>query len=202
MRTSKVTLSDRKTLVLVGILLFAFFGLLIIQFYKLQILEGDKWVHEAQLQHQQYVLEPFQRGRFFSNTSLRTDITEEKQPLVFDVLMYHLYVDPSLWDNDSKKYLHDYLEKTFHLTKEQKKKIDEDLQKKCRSRRLFSYLTQETKKSIEEWWKSFYTEHHLQRNALYFLKDYKRSYPFGSLLGRCSALFKKKKSPILNKLYL
>ncbi len=42
----------------------------------------------------------------------------------------------------------------------------------------------ETKENIQAWWVHFASKNKIPRNAVYFVSDYQRSYPFGKLLGQ------------------
>src|SRR5271170_7457649 len=88
-------LAARKRLVWVSFFVFALFCLLVIQFFKIQIIEGDKWTRQAKAQHQLVVTEPFKRGLFYSNTSIKLGHPEKPQAFVTDVSKFHLYADPS-----------------------------------------------------------------------------------------------------------
>ena len=180
----KISFSDRKSLTFVSLFLFFLFGLLIIQFYRIQILQGNKWSKEAQLQHQHFVLEPFQRGRFFANTSLMPNHPNVKQPFVFDVQKYHLYVDSDSIPLHLKNEVEKNVFLFFELSKDKKEKIHTDINRKSRSRRLVSWITQSKKEEIEKWWFPFARKNKLAKNAIYFFKDFKRSYPYKSLLGQ------------------
>jgi len=180
----KVSFSDRKYLTVVSLFLFFLFCLLIIQFYRIQILQGDKWSKEAQLQHHHFVIEPFQRGRFFANTSLMPNHPKVKQPFVFDVLKYHLYVDSDSIPIHLKEEVKNNIFALFHLTNDKREKIHTDIYRKSRSRRLVSWVTQVKKEEIEKWWFPFARKNKIAKNAIYFLKDFKRSYPYKSLLGQ------------------
>jgi len=85
---------DRKLLVALGLFLFALFSLLIAQFYRIQIIEGDKWIKEANRQHILVVNEPFKRGTFYSNTSIKKGNPETPQKFTSDIQKFHLYIDP------------------------------------------------------------------------------------------------------------
>src|SRR3990167_5065650 len=82
--------SDRKRLVVVSVFLSVLFCLLIVRFYQIQILQGDKWTQIAMSQHQYVAQEPFMRGSFYSNTSIKKGHPEEAQAFVIDVLKFHL----------------------------------------------------------------------------------------------------------------
>ena len=85
---------DRWRLVVVAIATFFLFSLLLVQFFKVQITEEEKWRTRAEAQHTFVVTEPFKRGRFFSNNSVKRGHPEEMQPLVMDVQRFHLFADP------------------------------------------------------------------------------------------------------------
>ena len=46
------------------------------------------------------------------------------------------------------------------------------------------WLDAETYRTVNEWWQRFAKKNKIPRNALFFIKDYQRSYPFGKLLGQ------------------
>ena len=91
---SSVESSDRKRLVVVAVFLSLLFCLLIIRFYQIQIIEGDKWAAAAMSQHQYVATEPCMRGSFYSNTSIKQGHPGEAQPFVIDVPKFHLFIDP------------------------------------------------------------------------------------------------------------
>ncbi|MEN9344260.1 MAG: hypothetical protein RLZZ453_1047 [Chlamydiota bacterium] len=161
--------------------LFALFSLLIVQFFKLQVIEADKWKAQAKKQHQLVVVEPFKRGVFYSNTSLKKGHPETCQPFVTDRPFFHLYADPGAILTPCKEEVARHLEGL--LGKKEGEWVAQ-LQKKSRSRKLAMWLSKEEVDSIEKWWYPYAKSHHLPRNALFFIKDYKRSYPFGKLLGQ------------------
>jgi len=81
-------------LVVVAIGIFFLFSLLIAHYFKIQIIESEKWVKEARSQHEFIVKEPFRRGAFYSNTTIKKGHPDSPQPLVFDVTKFHLFIDP------------------------------------------------------------------------------------------------------------
>lgn len=176
--------SVRKRLVSLGCLLFSLFGLLIFQFYKLQIIEGNKWSQEAKGQHQLVVYEPFMRGAFYSNTEIQGGYLGSKQMLVMDVPRFHLFIDPEAIPLKKKKKLYQKLLSFFSLTEKQKEKMYSQFYKKSRSRKIIPWVDPPKKEEVLKWWKSFSKKEGLPLNALYFRLDYKRSHPFGSLLGQ------------------
>src|ERR1700728_2168599 len=86
--------SDRKRLLGIALFIFCLLALLILQFYKIQITEGDFWTTQGEKQHFFYVKEPPLRGNFFSNTSLKRFHPEMPQKFVMDIPKFHLFIDP------------------------------------------------------------------------------------------------------------
>ena len=178
--TPPVGSTDRKRLLFVAVFLFLLFCLLIIRFYQIQIVDGEKWTQVALSQHQAVVTEPFMRGSFYSNTSIKEGHPEEEQPFVIDVLKFHLYIDPDSIPDAVKGKMAQQL---VALLKVDPKSLRAEFDKKSRSRKISSWLELEEKNRILAWWNEFSKKEKIVRNALYFLSDYKRSYPFGTLLG-------------------
>lgn len=176
-----IQLASRKRLVVVAIGLFFLFALLIIQFFKVQIIEGEKWGLRAKRQHQLVVIEPCKRGLFYSNTSLKLGHPEHPQAFVVDVPRFHLYADPkSLPEARVAEVSHELAQ----ILNTAENSLQGQLQKKSRSRKLAMWLDREKVDKIERWWFPYAKRHRLPRNALFFLQDYKRSHPFGKLLGQ------------------
>jgi cell division protein FtsI (penicillin-binding protein 3) len=173
-------MKNRFRLVSVAIFVFSLFTLLVIQFYKIQVFEHDKWVHIAKGQHQTKIKEPFKRGVFYSNTSLVLNHIEESQPLVIDVLAYNLHIDPYLIPEGYKNEIFEKLKGVLNLPSESLSHF----YKKSRYRRLAHMITLDEKQKIEAFWREFSKKHRIAKNALYFIKDYQRSYPFGKMLGQ------------------
>jgi len=46
------------------------------------------------------------------------------------------------------------------------------------------WLDRDTRDTITKWWFPYAKKHKIARNALFFVSDYQRSYPFGKLLGQ------------------
>ena len=183
---------DRNRLSAIAVFLTVLFSCLIIRFFQIQILEGEKWTSTALSQHQAVIPEPFKRGCFYSNTSIKEGHPEDEQPFVFDILKYHLFVDPKSVSNFVKNQLAHELALLLPVSED---KIFDELQRKSRSRKIAHHLDLELKTLIEKWWQKFYTLHKLPKNALYFQADYKRSYPFGSMLGTVLHTVQEEKDP-------
>ena len=171
-----------KRLTLIATALFALFSLLIIQFYKLQIKEHDKWMRVATSQHASVVHENFRRGVFYSNTGMKKGHVEDPMPLACDILKFHLFADPFVIPQKFLEEIAKELEGLLHLPKEN---FYSELSKtKSRSRELATFLTREEKMTIEHWWGPFARKRQIPSNSLYFVKDYQRVHPFGKLLGQ------------------
>ncbi len=177
-------LEDKRRLVILAIFLFFLFCLVILQFFKIQIIEGEKWTKKANAQHCMVVEEPFKRGQFFSNTSIKPGQSEYKQPLVVDVLHFHLYVDPFHVPEHLRKPIAEQVCSLLKAKPKMRGWIFAQFEKKSRSRKLVLWLTKQKRDELALWWSSFARKHKIERNALFFIQDYKRSYPFGSLLGQ------------------
>lgn len=170
---------------LIGIALFVLviFCFIIVQFYHLQIVEGDKWSNLATKQHHFSVSEPFQRGRFFGNHELKKNHCYEKQVLVCDVKRYHLYIDPISIPKRCRKEMIEKINENLPLTWKEKNEIPHQFFKRSRSRKLKMWLTEAEKRGLEMWWHPFARSEKIPLNALYFVEDYRRFYPYGKLLG-------------------
>ncbi len=174
----------RKRLVFLSVGLAFLFSLLLIQFYRIQIIEGVKWQKKALAQHQLRVIEPCKRGSFYSNTSIRAGHPEEAVPFVVDVEKSHLYADGSSIPEVFKPQIIESISLIFSLDKKGKENLKEQLSKRSRSRKLILWMDQEKRKEVEKWWFPFARQHKIPRNALFFIQDFKRSYPYGKMLGQ------------------
>lgn len=177
-------LTEKKRLLWIALTVFILFSLLIGQFYEIQILEGSKWLAKAQRQHYLIVKEPFRRGIFYSNTTMKKGHPERTQPLVIDVPKFHLYVDPQSIPVDLRNEVSDSLLAQLDLSIRERLHFREQFDKSNRSRRLAMWLDKDRHHRIQQWWNVYARQNHLARNALFFVQDYQRSYPFGHLLGQ------------------
>lgn len=174
-----VNSSDRKRLCVIAFFLCVLFCQLIVRFYYIQIIEGDKWAAAAVAQHQYVVTEPCMRGSFYSNTSIKEGHPGEKQPFVVDVPKFHLFIDP---DSIPEPYKLEMAQELFQMLPSSQDRM-EDFFKKSRSRKIATWLSREKRAEIEGWFRDFAAKRKIARNALFFRGEFKRSYPFGSLLG-------------------
>ena len=170
----------RTRFVTVAIGVFFLFSLLLIRFYQIQVIEHEKWAAIDRGQHRTVVKEPFKRGLFYSNVALKKGHIEEPQPLVIDVPAYHVQIDPMLIPEACKEEMIETLQRVLP----KKETIRHHFFKKTRYRKIASMLSTQEKERIEMVWQEFAKQKKLPRNALYFVKDYQRRYPFGKMLGQ------------------
>jgi cell division protein FtsI (penicillin-binding protein 3) len=175
---------DQRRLIILAVFLFFLFSLLIIQFYTIQIREGEKWSKRANRQHFLAVKEPFKRGRFISNTSNMIGHTETETAYVVDIPKYHLHIDPKSIPKEHRGYLAQELLKKLNLSIAEQMGFRGQFERKSRNRRLAMWLDREMRNTIQSWWSRYASKHKLPRNALFFVDDYMRSYPFGKSLGQ------------------
>jgi cell division protein FtsI (penicillin-binding protein 3) len=198
--TRPLALQDYKRLVVIAFSLFVFFCFLIIQFYKLQIIEKEKWTKQALCQHRCLVTQPFMRGRFFSNNTVVKNYLEEGQPFVSDVLKFHLFIDSRALPKDEKEKIANEICLFFDLKKEEKIKVKEQFYKDSRSRKIIGWLDSEKKNNIEKWWDTYRQGKKIPKNAIFFIQDFKRSYPFGVLSGQLLSSVREEKDDELQSL--
>jgi cell division protein FtsI (penicillin-binding protein 3) len=184
MRNNSPSVPDRKRLLWISLFIFTLFSALVIQFYRIQIVEGDKWAKHAKAQHQVVVTEPFKRGLFYSNASIKTGHPDEPIPFVVDVPKFHLYIDPLSIPENCRSEIAGQLSSFLHLQDKDKQKIRLQFDKKSRSRKLVMWINRDMRERIQQWWSKYSSSKKIVRNALFFVQDYKRSYPFGKLLGQ------------------
>jgi len=166
--------------VVVALGVFFLFSMLVAHYFKIQILEADKWIAQAHSQHEFIVKEPFKRGTFYSNTAIEKHHPHKLQPLVMDVTKFHLYLDPLSIPEACRQEVAE----TLTALAPMQVNLQQELSRKSRSRRVSMWLDREEKEQIQSFWMPFAKAHKIPRNALYFVTDYQRSYPFGPLLGQ------------------
>ncbi len=175
---------DRKRLTWVFLFLVGLLSLLIVQFYRIQIVQGDKWKKAALRQHHMVVIEPAKRGVFYSNTAIKSAHPETPKAFVVDVPKFHLYADPLAIPQECRVDILRKLASSLKLSEKDIPKIKEQFEKKSRSRKLILWLSQEEQEDIKTWWGPYSKARKIPRNALFFVQDYRRSYPYGKLLGQ------------------
>lgn len=163
------------------LLLFSF---LVIQFFRIQIVQHEKWDAYAHSQHTVVVKEPFKRGVFYSNTAIKTAHPSPPQPLVIDVPKFHLYIDPKSIPEKFRSEIATQFQNFLKLSPEEEKTMRQQFEKPSHSRKVAMWLSGDAKEGIETWWRPYAKQGRIARNAIFFVKDYQRSYPYGKLLGQ------------------
>ena len=174
----------RFRLTMLMLFLLLSFSFILSQFYKLQITEGLKWTEKARKQHYFTIKDPFIRGAFFSNGTLKKNHPDTTRPLVHDIERFHLHADSKVITESLKKEISTILSTILQEPKEQIFHFHKHLKTNSRNRRLALWLTKEQRDEINKWWLPYARRHRLPRNALFFTSDYQRSRPFGRLLGQ------------------
>lgn len=175
---------DKKRLAALTFLLIALFSLLSWQYYHLQIVEHDKWKKEANKQHYFLVKDPFNRGSFYSNGQVKLGHPDRDAKLVEEIETFHLFIDPESIPEAKKREAAQTISKILHLDSGESEHLYAQLKKKSRSRKLAAWLERDTKQTLLDWWNPFARKNKIARNALFFMSEYQRSYPYGHLLGQ------------------
>lgn len=168
-------------LTILVLFLFFLFSLILGQFFKLQILEQKQWQELANAQHHLITYEYPKRGTFYVDNSIQKGTPNESIPLVLDIPVYSLCVDPLSIPKIFHEKICSFLNGKLSLSTQ---KIESQLKRKSRYRKLTSSLSVTQKEEILQWWKKESRIHKIPSNALYFIKGYQRSYPYGALLGQ------------------
>ncbi len=188
-------LESRKRLVFLFLGVTFLFCLLLIQFYRIQIIEGEKWFKKAKAQHQLTLIEPYKRGTFYSNTTIKEGHLEPPLAFVADVPKFHLYADTTALPEDLKGEISDKISQINQFGKESKIDLRSQVEKKSKGRKLVFWMSQEKRSEIEAWWFPFARAHKIPRNALFFVQEFKRSYPYGKMLGQILHTVREDKDP-------
>jgi len=155
-----------------------------VRFYYLQVIEGDKWSKRARYLHETTVSEPARRGTFYSNVELGRPHPEQAQALAIDIPKFHLYADPRSIPLEKRGEISEILANIIDMSSIEKQYCLKQLKYKSRSRKLKAWLDQNSRDKIKAWWLPYARSNKIARNALYFTSDYKRSYPYNSMLGQ------------------
>lgn len=180
MRTSQ---RDRRRLLVLVVLIFFLFSLSLVEFYKIQISEHALWKERANRQHFFVVKEPFLRGAFWSNSLKKAHPTSEVR-FVFDVQQFHLAADPFSIDPEYVEEIASKLTELLSLTAKDKERFHHLLSQLSRNRTLHRSIPEKVQEKIIDWWVPFARSKRIPLKALFFVSDYKRCYPYGSLLGQ------------------
>lgn len=114
--------------------------------------------------------------------NLRKGDSEQRQPLAVDITKFHLCLDAVAIPEEHRDVI---AKKVFSLIGEgDYDKLRAEFDKKSRHRKLFLWLDRAEHDRILSWWRGYAAKAKLPSNALFFMTDYQRSYPFGKLLGQ------------------
>ena len=177
-------IQNKKRLLILVSALFCLFMLLIVQFYRLQIMEHSKWQKKAKMQHYFVISEPANRGTFWANTSLKKGHPDIPQKLAVDIRKYHLHIDPNSLPEEYKREIAQNLMALSLPKPHETWRFFLQFEKKSRDRKLVSWLDEEKKTAILSWWRPYAKTRKIASNAIFFVPDNLRSHPFGHLLGQ------------------
>ena len=175
--------SKKRLLILAGGIFFLF-SLLIIQFFYIQVVQHEKWKERAERQHYFEVREPFIRGTFYSNPTVKKGHPQEAEKLAIDVYAYHLFIDPLAIPKELRKEIESAICVCAKPTQFERSCMARQFEKKSRSRKVVSWLDEKEKAAVAAWWMPYAKKHRLESNALFFVNDCKRVHPFGKMLGQ------------------
>jgi cell division protein FtsI (penicillin-binding protein 3) len=97
---------------------------------------------------------------------------------------YHLYADPKAIPPQLRQEIRENIIRLISPPLKESMKMAQELKRKCRSRRLVSWIAEQQKNLFFSWWRPYVKKHHLPSNALFFVSDFKRFHPMGRLLGQ------------------
>lgn len=160
---------------------------LIVQFFRIQVIEHEIWTKRGNVQHYIVLSDPYKRGVFYSNLDPVPFMKNmDPVPYVIDLPLYHLYADPK-----SIPHAHNRVEITKEIMRrvrpspyDAKKMFNELHRIKNRSRRLLSWISEPEKQEISSWWYPYAKKYKIPSNALFFVQDFRRMHPMGRVLGQ------------------
>lgn len=167
-----------------GMGLFFFFSLLVFVFFRIQVVEQGVWKKKAHAQHYFTIQEPGVRGTFWANSSIKPGHPEVPQKLAVDIRKYHLYIDPVGLPPENAQEIAQNLLALSKPSEAEMKRFMPQFTKKSRSRKLVSWMDEDTKQAVSAWWYPYAKRYKIASNAVYFVPDNLRSHPFGKLLGQ------------------
>lgn len=173
---------------------------LIFQFFRLQVLEHEKWAKRARLQHYFTIREPYRRGVLYANTSFLEN-PSKLIPFTVDVPLYHLYADSLSIPKEDRQEIIDSIMRLLSPTVLEAKNLSVELRRRTHSRRLVSWLTEEQKALFMHWWGPWVKKKKLAANALYFVADFRRIHPMGALLGQVLHTIRSRRDERTGKAY-
>lgn len=175
--------TKKRVIILAGSI-FLLYTLLVMQFYRLQILEHVKWSKKAEQQHYFVITEPAVRGTFWTNSGLKKGHPEASQKLAVDIRKYHLHIDVRSLPAEYRTEIANTLKALSTPTMQESLRFYEQFEKNSRNRKLVSWLDEDKKQAIIAWWRPYARERKIASNAVFFVPDYLRSHPLGKLLGQ------------------
>jgi len=167
-----------------GLGLFFFFSLLVFVFFRIQVIDRVYWKKKALGQHYFVIQEPAKRGTFWSNSAIKVGHPEKPQSLALDIRKYHLYIDPNGIPVENKQEIAQNLLAISRPSEQEMKRFMAQFTKKSRSRKLVSWMDEDKRQKIGDWWYPYAKQYKIASNAVYFVPDHLRSHPYGKLLGQ------------------
>ena len=155
------------------------FALLFLQFFKIQVLEGNLWQLLAEQQHYFVVETPAKRGTIYSSSRFGNPL-----PLSLDVEVFDLYGDPKVIPKEKREEIVLSLAELLHLNEGDIDAIRLHLGKKSRRRKLLSWIEEDEKKKILAWWTPYAKAQKLSKNGLFLESNFKRIHPSDPILGQ------------------
>lgn len=162
----------------------------------MQVVDHEKWGQIAMRQHTTVVHEPAKRGTIFATPVKRKGFSCEPVALAFDVPVYHLMVDTTLLSEEWKEKLFSYLAIRLGWDEKGRLTAKNELAKHSKSRKLATSLPKDSKLLIEKEWKQMCKEALHLYPAIYFVHDFYRSHPFGSMAGQILHTVRRQKDPL------
>jgi cell division protein FtsI (penicillin-binding protein 3) len=184
-----------------GGVIFFLFAVLVGQFFHIQILERDIWREHAGRQHYFDVVEPFVRGSFYSNLAIKKGHPEIAQKFAFDIKKFHLYIDPDSIPEQYTNEIMTQIKTLAHPSSHEQNLLQAQFDLESRSRKIVSWMDEETKERVMKWWRPFAKKHHMASNALFTVGDTERCHPFGKLAGQVLHTVRAQKDDISQKAY-
>lgn len=189
----------RIVLIASGVILFSLLAL-VGQFFRLQVLEHEKWSKRARLQHYLFIKEPYHRGVFYANSTYLA-APQKRLPFTVDVPLFHLYVDSLAIPKELRSEVAQAIMSRLSPSVHEAKRLMGELKRHSRSRRLVSWLTEEQKALFLKWWRPFSKSHKLASNALFFVDDFRRIHPMGPLLGQVLHTIRERRDEVSGRAY-
>lgn len=169
-----------------AIALISLYTCLVVQFFRLQILQASSWRALARKQHILTLKEPARRGRFLANAQVKLDHPWSEKVLVSDTPKFHLHVDPLSLPREDREPVAKYLSSQLpppELASSEFVKIMGQMKRSSRDRILMEWLEPSERNAVEAWWLQYHRSRRIPRNALFFTCDYQRTYPLGCMMG-------------------